>query len=281
MNPHRYFPVIFSLVFLGACAQPQQQGEAAEATVRDLRGDTFTYDVDGQKYTGYIAYDANSSGVPGVLVVHQWWGHSDYVRMRADLLAQMGYTALALDMYGEGKVADHPETAQKFAQEVFSDMDGAARRFNAALEILKNHPTTDSTKTAAIGYCFGGAVVLEMARRGLDLDAVTSFHGTLDTPTKAGPGDIKARILVLNGADDPFVPQESIDAFKKEMAAAGADMRFVSYPGTVHAFTDPDATEKGQKFNLPLRYSPTADRESWAEFSAFMAETFGEPQGGD
>lgn len=269
------------LPFFG-CTQPKQEAPPAEEpTVRDLRGDAFTYDVDGKSYQGYIAYDANSSGVPGVLVVHQWWGHSDYVRMRADMLAEMGYTALALDMYGVGKTADHPETAQKFAEEVFNNMDAAAKRFNAALKILKEHPTTDSTKTAAIGYCFGGAVVLEMARRGADLDAVTSFHGTLSTPTTAGPGDVKAKILVLEGADDPFVPQDQIDAFKQEMEAAGADFRFVAYPGVVHGFTDPDATEKGEKFDLPLRYNATADRESWAEFTAFMEDVFGPVQGGD
>lgn len=266
-----------TLLAVTACDQPRQTDTPlAEATVRDLRGDEFTYEVNGEPFTGYVAYDANSSGVPGVLVVHQWWGHSDYVRMRADMLAEMGYTALALDMYGAGKVADHPESAQAFMMEVMNNIDTGAERFATALEILKQHPTTDSTETAAIGYCFGGAVVLEMARRGMDLDAVASFHGSLVTPTRADSGGVVARILVLHGADDPLVPQEDVDAFKEEMAAAGADMRFVAYPGAVHAFTDTAATRKGEAFGLPLRYDADADSASWAELGTLLEEVFGE-----
>lgn len=272
----KFLPGLAFMLLLGACAEPQQMDPPAdEPTVRDLRGDEFTYEVDGEPFTGYVAYDANSSGVPGVLVVHQWWGHSDYVRRRADMLAEMGYTALALDMYGVGKVADHPESAQAFMMEVLNNLDAGVERFSTALEILKEHPTTDSTMTAAIGYCFGGGVVLEMARRGLDLDAVASFHGGLSSNTAVEPGDIKAKILVLHGADDPLVTPEELDAFKQSMETAGADMRFVSYPGAVHAFTDTAATRKGEMFGLPLRYDAAADSASWAEFSAFMEEVFG------
>jgi len=252
-----------------------------EPTVRDLRGEEFTYDVDGEPYSGYIAYDANSSGVPGVLVVHQWWGHSDYVRRRADMLAEMGYTALALDLYGQGKIATHPDDAQAFMMEVLNNLDAGVKRFETALEILKEHPTTDSTKTAAIGYCFGGGVVLEMARRGLDLDVVASFHGGYASDTEMTPGTIKTKILVLHGADDPFSPAEQIDKFKSDMAAAGVDMRWISYPGAVHGFTDPDATARGEEFGLPLRYDAAADSASWSEFGAFMTEVFGDPMAGD
>ena len=281
MKHQRLFPTIALLAILSACAEPPADTSLEEVTVRDLRGDEFTYEIDGQPYIGYIAYDANSSGSPGVLVVHQWWGHDEYVRMRADMLAEMGYTALALDMYGGGKTADHPESAQAFAMEVLSNLDAGAERFAAALDTLKRHPSTDSTMTAAIGYCFGGAIVLEMARRGLDLDAVASFHGILSTPTKADSGRVQAKILVLHGADDPFVPQEQVDAFKSEMDSAGVDMRFVAYPGVVHAFTDTSATRKGETFNMPLRYDAYADSASWAELSAFMAEVFGEGLAGD
>jgi dienelactone hydrolase len=184
-------------------------------------------------------------------------------------------------MYGVGKVADHPESAQAFMMEVLNNIDAGAERFEAALTILKNHPSTDSTMTVAIGYCFGGGLVLEMARRGSDLDAVASFHGGLMTPTRAEPGVVKARILVLHGADDPFVEPEQIDAFKAEMDAAGADMKFVAYPGAVHAFTDTAATRKGEAFGLPLRYNEKADRESWAEFTNFLNEVFGPSHLGD
>src|SRR5690606_15826038 len=144
-------------------------------------------------------------------------------RMRADMLAQMGYTAMALDMYGDGKVATHPEDAQKFMQEVFANVEAGKKRFIAAREVLESHATTDADSTAAIGYCFGGNVVLQMAREGMDLDGVASCHGSLSTQNPAGPGDIEVRILVLHGADDSLVPAEQVDAFKSEMEAAGAD----------------------------------------------------------
>jgi dienelactone hydrolase len=278
----RVLSILVLTTLLSACAQPQEsQPQVEEPTVRDVRGEEFSYEVDGEPYTGYIAYDANSSGRPGVLVVHQWWGHSDYVRRRADMLADLGYTALALDMYGAGKVADHPDGAQAFMMEVLNNLDAGVERFQTALEILKEHPSTDSTKTAAIGYCFGGGVVLEMARRGLDLDAVASFHGGFASETRIGPGDVSAKILVLHGADDPFMQPEQIEAFKTEMTAAGADMRFVSYPGAVHGFTDSSATRKGEAFGLPLRYDAAADSASWSELRGLLVELWGEPIVGD
>ncbi len=238
-------------------------------------GEEVEYDVDGVKLTGYLAYDDAIQGErPGVLVVHEWWGHNDYVRHRADMLAEMGYTALALDMYGDGKAASHPEDAKKFMMEVFSNMDAGTRRFVAAREILENHPTSAAGSTAAIGYCFGGNIVLQMARKGMDLKGVASFHGNLSTQNPAQPGAIKAPILVMHGADDPFVPAEQVDGFKAEMANAGADMRFIAYPGAVHAFTNPGATAMGEQFGLPLKYDEAADTQSWAELDGFLKQVF-------
>lgn len=233
------------------------------------------YSAGDTKLEGYIAWDKTIEGKrPGILVVHEWWGHNDYARRRARMLAKLGYTAFALDMYGDGKQAEHPKDAKAFMTEVTSNMDVAVERFKAAQKVLDEHETTDPDKTSAIGYCFGGAIVLHMARVGVDLDGVASFHGTLATQSPAKKGVVKAKVLVLHGADDPFVKPEDIDAFKKEMTDAGVDMKFIAYPGAVHAFTNPAATENGKKFDLPLAYNEEADTQSWAELVGFLAALY-------
>jgi dienelactone hydrolase len=224
---------------------------------------------------GYIAYDDAVEGKrPGILVVHEWWGHNPYVRKRAEMLAELGYTALAVDMYGEGKTAGHPEDAGKFSGELRENMDRATARFTAAMEVLENEPTVDPEKIAAIGYCFGGGIVLEMARAGIDLDGVVSFHGSLAPSAPAKPGTVKAKVLVLNGADDPFVKAEEIEAFKQEMEAAGVDYSFINYAGAVHSFTNPDADRFGREFNLPLAYNKEADEKSWQAMQNFFIDIF-------
>lgn len=228
-------------------------------------GQEVSYEVGDTTFNGYLATnDALEGQRPGVLVVHEWWGNNDYTRERADMLAELGYTALALDMYGDGKVADHPDDAGKFAGEVTSNMEAAEARFRGAMELLKEQPSVDGEQIAAIGYCFGGGVVLEMARRGVDLDAVASFHGSLGTNQPAQPGEVKARVAVFNGGDDPFATPEQIEAFKSEMDAANVDYTFVNYPGVQHSFTNPNATVNGEKFDLPLKYDAEADEDSWA-----------------
>ncbi len=247
----------------------------AHAVQAAVVGEEVSYDVDGVKLTGYLAYDDAIEGErPGVLVVHEWWGHNDYVRKRAEMLAAMGYTALALDMYGDGKSTSHPDDAKKFMMEVFSNMEAGTARFVAARDILESHPTTIDSKTAAIGYCFGGNIVLQMARKGMDLDGVASFHGNLSTQNPAQPGAVKAPMLVMHGADDPFVPAEQVEAFRQEMDAAGADMTFIAYPGAVHAFTNPGADELGKAHGLPLAYNAQADEQSWAELETFLEDVF-------
>jgi len=240
-----------------------------------VKGEEVSYKQGETIMKGYLAYDDRIKGKrPGMLVVHEWWGLNDYARKRADMLAALGYTALAVDMYGDGKTADHPDDAGKFAGEVKKNMPVARARFLAAREVLMKQASVDDTKIAAIGYCFGGGMVLEMARAGMDLDGVASFHGSLGTSTPAEPGKVKTHVLVLNGADDPFVKPESIDAFKKEMEAAGVDYQFINYPGARHAFTNPGADANGKKFNLPLAYNAEADKQSWAELQKFLEHIF-------
>ena len=226
---------------------------------------------------GMLAYNkANKAAGPGVLVIHEWWGQNDYPRERARMLAELGYTALAVDMYGDGKTAEHPDDAGKFARAVGGNPELAKARFDAALAALREQPMVADDKIAAIGYCFGGGVVINMARAGTDIDGVVSYHGSLDTGTPAQAGDIKTRVLVFNGAADPLVTTEQIEAFKGEMDAAGADYRFVNYPGALHGFTNPGADEKGKAFSLPLAYDEKADRDSWEQTLAFFDRIFAE-----
>ena len=224
---------------------------------------------------GMLAYDdASTEARPGVLVIHEWWGQNEYPRERARQLAALGYTALAVDMYGDGKTASHPDDAGKFASAVGGDLPLAKARFEAALATLREQPTVADDKIAAIGYCFGGGVLLNMARLGTDIDGVVSYHGSVASNNPAGPGDIKTRVLVFNGADDPLVTAEQIAGFKSEMDAAGANYEFVNYPGVTHSFTNPGADAKAKEFGLPLAYDADADKDSWTRTQAFFDEIF-------
>lgn len=241
-----------------------------------LVGKEVSYHSGDTLLKGYLAYDDSIKGTrPGILVVHEWWGHNAYARHRADMLAALGYTALAVDMYGDGKQASHPDDAGKFAGAVRKNMHQAEARFRAAMKLLDKHPTVNKHQTAAIGYCFGGGIVLEMARRGVSLDGVASFHGSLGTANPAKKGKVRAKVLVLNGAADPFTKPEQISAFKQEMENAGVDYRFINYPGAKHAFTNPDADAYGKRFNIPLAYNAEADKASWAEMQRFLKQLFG------
>lgn len=239
--------------------------------------ESIEYEIDGESFTGLLAYDdAIKEKRPGVLVVHEWWGANDYAQKRAQDLAKEGYVAFALDMYGTGKIADHPDQAKAFMTATLEKMPEAEKRFYKGKTILASQPLVDSEKVAAIGYCFGGGIVLHMARTGADLDGVVSFHGSLGTQAPAEKGAVKAKVKVFNGAADPFVTEEQIAAFKKEMTTAGVDYEFVNYPGAVHSFTNPGATAVGKKFNMPLAYDPKSDSDSWAAMLAFFNNIFAE-----
>src|SRR5487761_2131389 len=236
---------------------------AAQAAVQ---GKEVSYEADGTKLKGYVAYDDAVKGKrPGVLVVHEWWGLNDYARERARMLAKQGYTALALDMYGNGKMAHHPDDAQKFSSEVSQNEALARARFEAALALLKQQKTVDADNIGAIGYCFGGSVALNMARLGEPLKVVESFHGGLKTSHPAEPGVVKARIASFTGEADPFLPAEQVAAFRQEMEKAGVTPLVVTYPGAMHSFTSPEADKLGKEFNLPMAYNADADKDSWSK----------------
>ena len=240
-----------------------------------VKTEEVTYQGGGVQMKGLIAWNSSIKGKrPAVLVVHEWWGHNDYARSRAKQLAEMGYVAMAVDMYGDGKQAAHPDNAMAFMTEATKDPVQTAERFNAAYALLAQRKQTDASRIAAIGYCFGGAVVLNMARLGTDLKGVASFHGALGAWKPAVPGAIKAKVLVLNGADDGMVPAEVVAGFEQEMKTAGADFRVINYPGAKHSFTNPAATELGIKFNMPVAYNEAADKASWAELDAFLKQVF-------
>ena len=231
--------------------------------------------VNGTIMKGFLVYDGSVEGKrPGVIVVHEWWGHNEYARNRARMLAELGYTALAVDMYGDGKQANHPDEAGKFAMEVFQNIEIAKERFNAGLILLKEQPSTDPEHIAAIGYCFGGGVVLHMVRFGADLNGVVSFHGSIQTQSPAKSNEVKAKILVCNGANDSFITAEQIEAFKKEMDDAGVDYKFINYPDALHSFTNPAADSLGKKFSLPLAYNKKADEQSWTDMQEFFKRLF-------
>jgi dienelactone hydrolase len=260
--------ILFSLALILSCSETQEQKtEFVEQEVE--------YISEGTILKGFLVYDKNIEGKrPGVLVVHEWWGHNDYARKRARMLAELGYTALAVDMFGDGKTADHPEDAQKFAGAIFNNVKTGEDRFLAAYNFLRDQETVNPDEIAAVGYCFGGAVVLHMARIGMDLKAVASFHGGIQPITPAEEGEVKAFVLVCNGADDPFVTQEQIDAFKTEMNNAKVQYEFVNYEDAIHSFTSPAADSLGPKFNMPLAYNEKADKDSWQKMQNVFNKVF-------
>lgn len=269
--------LVFALIFaITACETTKQKDAAPEEAVPKIVTKAIDYDLDGVKFQGYLAYDENIEGKrPGILVVHEWWGLNPYAKKRAEQLAQEGYTAFAIDMYGDGKLADHPENAQKFMMEVLTNMPGAVKRFDTAMGILKSQPTVDTNNIAAIGYCFGGAVVLQMAKMGnKDLKGVASFHGALESMYTPKEGEVQAELLILHGKDDPFTPREKIDVFIKELDDSGVKYEFIEYDGAVHSFTVEGADEKGKAFGLPLAYNKAADEGSWAKMKEFFDRIF-------
>jgi len=243
----------------------------------NIQSQEISYRAGGADMRGYVAWDGDRKGQrPGVLVVHEWWGMNDYARRRANMLAELGYTGMAVDMYGGGKQAGDPGEAGELMNGLLADMATVRERFNAALEQLQAHETTDGTKVAAIGYCMGGGIVLHMARHGAALNAVASFHGALPLGVAAAGEDAKvtARIAVYHGEDDKFFTAEQVAEFKAEMRETGADCLFVTMPGALHGFTNPLATTNGEKYGIPLRYNELADRSSWDHMQLVLQSAF-------
>ncbi|MCE9626187.1 MAG: dienelactone hydrolase family protein [Deltaproteobacteria bacterium] len=237
----------------------------------EIKTQVVDYSYEGVTLKGYLAWDDAISGKrPGVMVVHEWWGLNDYARKRTEQLARLGYVAFAADMYGDGKSTTHPEEAGKMMGAVRENMKTWLGRANAALQVLRDNPLVDAKSLAAIGYCFGGATVLQMAYSGADLAAVVSFHGALVVPNSTQA--IKARILILHGAEDPFVTADTIEKLKAALDQGKVKYKFIAYTKAVHGFTNPDADKAGMK---GVAYQAEADRLSWQEMLSLFHEVMG------
>ncbi|MGO8704257.1 MAG: dienelactone hydrolase family protein [Candidatus Brocadiia bacterium] len=246
---------------------------AAAMTARgEVRTEMVKYKLGDTTMIGCMAWDDAVQGRrPGVLVVHEWYGLNDYAKSRARQLAQLGYVALAVDMYGNGVVANDAAEAGKLATALRNDRPLMRARAQAALETLQKNPLCDPRRVAAIGYCFGGGVVLELARSGADIAGVASFHGNLDTPNLDDAKNIRAKVLVLHGADDPHVNAAQVAAFQQEMRNAKVDWQMIFYGGAVHSFTNPAS---GDDPSRGVAYNAAADRRSWDAMKAFFNEIF-------
>ncbi len=260
----------FLIVSFAACSDADVQTNGGVQTKE------INYFSGGTPLKGYLAWDDSVKGErPGVLVVHEWWGHNEHARDRARKLAELGYTALAVDMYGDGKFADHPEKAGEFMNAAFKDWEGSQAKFNAAKKLLQDHATVDPERIAAIGFCFGGAVSLRMARGGADLDAVVAFHSALPLDPPVSKGQVKAAVLVINGADDGFLDPKTVATFKKEMVSATEDFTYVSLEGVKHSYTNKQADEFSKKFNIAaLEYNQQADEKAWSAMQDLFKRVF-------
>ena len=266
------FFIVASVVIL-SCNNADTKSTSGTTEKKDsanIKEETINYSLDTVKMNGFAAYDANKEGKrPIVLVVHEWWGLNDYPRMRARQLAELGYFAMAVDLYGNGKVVETPTDAQMAAMPFYQNPQMGYQRLLAAAEKAKSFAQADSSQVVAIGYCFGGGMVLNAAKLGAPFKGVVSFHGSLaGVPPKKEL--LKSDILVCHGDADPFVPGTEVDQFKKAMDSVQARYTFNAYPGASHAFTNPAATETGKRFNLPIAYDAAADSASWNDMKAFF-----------
>jgi len=270
--------LFITILLFTACGQPESQmdssGQQGMNNNASVVGEEVSYSSGELTMNGYIAYDENMQGErPGVLVVHEWWGHDEHARNSAEKLAELGYVALAVDMYGDGRMADHPEDAMQFSGEVMGNFDEAQMRFQAAMETLQNHNMVDTEQIGAIGYCFGGSVILAMTHAGVDLDGVVAFHAGLQLPVMPEE-QVDTDILILNGADDPMVSNEDIESLTSIYDDLGISYDFINYEGATHAYTNPAADSLGREFDLPLAYDAEADEQSWERMKSFFDELF-------
>ncbi len=244
-------------------------------TKKEIHSQQVEYSAGEITMKGYLSYDKNQKGArPGILIVHEWWGQDDHVRSRAEMLAGLGYTALAIDMYGEGGNAANAAEAAELAKIITGNSDALKERFTAALDFLKNQEFVDPEQIAAIGYSFGGHVVLEMARQGADIDGVVSVYGGLTTKAPAEKGAVKAKMLMQHGEKDWYVTVQNVSAFKNEMKNADVIYEFIEYKGAEHGFANPDADQLKEEFKMHLGYSEESDTKSWADMQAFLNRIF-------
>ena len=237
--------------------------------------EVLQYNAGGKDFASYVASDPARSGKrPGIIVLPEWWGLNDYLRRRARELAGLGFVAMATDVYGDGREAADSTEAGQLMGGLFADIPSLNARLQAAYDQLRAHPLVDPDRIGAMGYCLGGALSLHMGRLGIPLKGVASFHGALTRAHEAKPGEFKAAVLICHGEADGMVPAEDQANFRKEMEQLDVDYQFNSYPGAKHGFTNPEATEKGKKYNLPLAYDEKTDRQSWEDMKSFWAKVF-------
>lgn len=269
--------VLFS--FFTACNNNSNDAAKDNAGATDTaavyKEETVTYTGDNATMNGFVVYNQNDTVKrPAVIVVPEWWGLNDYPKMRARELAKLGYVAMAVDIYGNGKIADNPDSAKAFAGPFYMNPASAKARIDAAIAKLKTYAVVDTSKIGGIGYCFGGGVLINSARLGDgDLKGLVSFHGNL-IGTPARKDLLKTKILVCHGNADQFVSQKEVAAFKKQMDSIGADYKFIGYDSATHAFTNPASTATGLKFKMPIAYNPRADSASWDAMKGFFADLF-------
>ena len=265
----------YILILIILLMAPISAGFAEKTSNSKMIEETVTYTVGSTVYKGFLAYNENLKGIrPAVLVVHEGWGLTGYPKMRGRQLAELGYVALAVDMFGEGKIATNPKEAMAFTGPFYNNPQLSKAIMDAALVKIKENKHTDPANIFAIGYCFGGGVVLNYAKLGGDVKGVVSFHGGLKgvTPDK---DLLKAKILVCQGGSDKYSPEADQNMFKHQMDSIGATYSFISYPGAMHAFSNPAATELGKKFNLPIEYNVAADVNSWNDMKKFFSSLVG------
>lgn len=260
------------LIVAGACNTNENQKDKKTATTpMQIKEEAVSYTLDSITMNGYAAWDASvATKRPVVMVVHEWWGLNDYTKSRVKQLAEMGYLAFAVDMYGNGKTADNPTLAGELSAPFYKDAVMAKSRFDAGLAKALSFAEADSSRVVAIGYCFGGTQVLNFALLGEKLNGAVSFHGGLQTTPPFNKSLLKTPLLICHGEADPFVPAEQVAAFRKGMDSIAADYTFKGYAGATHAFTNPGATELGKKFDLPIAYNAAADTASWNDMKQFF-----------
>lgn len=247
---------------------------AAEVSQGKIVTGTIDYEHEGTKLQGYVAYDDAKEGKqPGVVIVHEWWGLNDFARQKAREVAELGYVAFALDMYGTGVVTDDPQEAGKLAGQFRQNPNLMRERTRAGYDVLAKHERVDAKRIAAIGFCFGGTTVLNMAYSGLPLAGVVSFHGGLTPPQSDDQGQIKARVLVLHGAADTHVPLEQVNEWQRAMGKTKADWQLIVYSDAKHSFTNPAADERGME---GVGYHKHAAERSWAHMKLFLKDAFAE-----
>jgi dienelactone hydrolase len=249
-------------------------GSSVIAQKASIKGEEVTYTVDGTTMKSFVAYDEKQSGKrPAILVIPEWWGNNEYSKMRARMLAELGYIAIAVDMYGNGKLGTNPKEAGELATPFYQDPPLAQKRIEGAMNKIKEYAQADTTRLAAIGYCFGGSMVLNAAKIGMDFKGVVSFHGGLAT-VPATAGTTKANILVCHGGADKFISEDELKNFRQNLDDMKVPYTFKVYEGATHAFTNPAATETGKKFNMPIEYNEAADKQSWEDMKAFFKTIF-------